>query len=364
MRKQQKLILCLIAPLFIVTAVTTKGQGRCLAIPPGPPCQEYESADAVFIGTATRVVSTQNSTQLAVGPYAASTAYFSIEEIFKGVEGSEVVLDLSYCSLYFAEGERYLVYAKRNSANNKLGVIAGNTRTNQIAYAGADLEYIRSLSSAEPGSRIFGKATRSTFNIRESRYDVEVLKGVTITLEGNSRRQKVVSDSEGKYDFKHLAAGTYRLRALVPANLSYAEQTIKITGHGCVPLDIRAMRKGEITGTVFDASGKPLGQVPISIVSADVSLPQMLVEGCRETCPWTFTFTDEQGRYQFSHLGPGRYFLIINRTAYERALGTEVSRLLPRLFNPGVNDIAEATAIVVRDAQNTPEYDFHLPSPR
>ena len=365
MRIQKKRVLYLLVPLILMAPVTAKALGSCLATPPGPPCQEYERADAVFIGTATRVVLKPDQTRIAIGPYLESTVYFSIEQIFKGVEGSAIVLYLSYCSYYFVEGERYLVYANRNPENSKLDVVAGRTRTTLMANAAEDLKYTRGLSTAEPGSRIFGKVTRSTFNIRESRFDVELLKSITITLEGKSGRQKVVADSEGRYEFKHLPAGTYRLRAQVPANLSYPEQTINVTGRGCVPLDIRAMRKGEISGTVFDASGKPLVYVPISIVSADVSLDQMLAEGCREICPWTFVLTDEQGRYRFSHLGPGRYFLIINRTAYEKALGTEVTRLLPpRLFYPGVNDIAGAAAIVVRDEQNTPDHDFHLPLSR
>src|SRR5687768_7494133 len=87
----------------------------CPGTQQGPPCLEYWSSDAVFIGVANRVVNVPNNTLYAIGPYLRTTAYFTIEEAFKGVAGTALVFDSQDCGYVFKEGERYLVYAYRNN---------------------------------------------------------------------------------------------------------------------------------------------------------------------------------------------------------------------------------------------------------
>jgi hypothetical protein len=326
----------------------------------GPPCVEYWRTPAVFIGTANRVVYTPNNTALAIGPYVSSTVYFTVEEAFKGVEGTGIVLNLDHCGYRFKENERYLVYAYRNPNNKELDVRAGNTRTRPLSEAAEDLAYIRGLASAEPGSRMFGKVVRQTLNLKENRFEVEPLKSIKITLEGNNERQEVVTDSDGRYQIKGLSAGTYRVSAEIPSGLRHDELTIRVNGHECVPLDIAAGRKGEIAGRVVDVNGRPLDSVPVSLVPADLTVEQILSPG-KEKSLWPTTWTDKQGGYRFTQLAPGRYLLIINRTEHETALGSDLSRSLPRLFYPGVSDLGGATVIVVGKDDEPREFEFRLP---
>jgi len=50
---------------------------------------------------ADRVVPVPNNTALAIGPYLRSTVYFTIEEAFKGVGGTALVMELGACGYGF-----------------------------------------------------------------------------------------------------------------------------------------------------------------------------------------------------------------------------------------------------------------------
>jgi protocatechuate 3,4-dioxygenase beta subunit len=49
--------------------------------------------------------------------------------------------------------------------------------------------------------------------------------------------------------------------------------------------------------------------VPISLVSAEAATDEIL---SKDHNAWTYALTNEQGYYNFSHLAPGQYLLIIN----------------------------------------------------
>jgi hypothetical protein len=359
MKLHQKFTLYFVA-LIIVFSLAIETFASCPMTQQGPPCQEFWQSQAVFVGVATRVVRISNETLLMTGQYARSTVHFSVEEAFKGVEGTVVVFDLDYCGYFFKEGERYLVYAHYNSYAKKLDVRAGNTRTRPLSEAGEDLAYIRSLPSAEAGSRVFGKVQEQSLNVKESRFDDGALTGIKVSLEGNNEYREVTTDNEGKYEFKGLQAGTYRIRAETPSHLSYQEQTIKVTGRGCVPLHIYATGKGQIAGRILDLNGNPIRGVPVSLVSADATPEQILSER-KDKGAWTWGFTNPDGSFSFSQLAPGRYLLIINRAEFERSLGSELARALPRFFYPGVSDLKGATVIVVSKDEKPQKYDFLLP---
>src|SRR5215216_2529705 len=110
MKVQQKLVLCFF-PLIILVGLTNDALASCPTTQQGPPCVEFWRTEAVFIGLANRVVHTPNNTGLAIGPYVRTTVYFSVEEAFKGVGETGIVLNLDHCGYLFKENERYLVYA-------------------------------------------------------------------------------------------------------------------------------------------------------------------------------------------------------------------------------------------------------------
>ena len=359
MRLHRKLPLYFVAPILTaVLAATTFAS--CPIMNQGPPCQEYWRADAVFIGTATRVVRVPNETGLLIGPFVRTTTHFTVEEAFKGVEGTAVVFDADHCAHPFNEGERYLVYAHYNSYARKLEVRVGNTRSRLVSEAGEDLAYIRSLPTAEAGTRLFGKVVQQVFNVKKGQFEIEPLKDIRVSVEGNKESREAVTDAEGRYEFRRLAMGTYVVSAAMPANQLAPNETIKMSGHGCIPYDIYVEYRAQVKGKVLDVGGKPVRGVSISLVSAE-STPQQILGEDRDYRANSQAFTNSEGSFWFNYLPPGRYYLIINRTDVERAQGSEIARTLPRYFYPGVSDLAAATVIVVDKDKKSPEYEFVLP---
>ena len=356
MKLHPKLVLYFVAPL-ILASVTSEALASCIRITPGPPCKEFWQADAVFIGTASRVVRVPNETKLVMSPLVHITTQFSVEEAFKGVEGTVVVFESNNCPYAFKEGERYLVYANYNPYEKKLEVRDGTTRTQPLSKAAEDVAYIRSLPSQPAGSQIFGRVFQQGF--KETRVQVEPLPEVRVLLESNDERREVVADSEGRYAFQRLAGGTYRIRVEGSSNLFSHEQTIKATDRGCIPVNLVALHKGEIAGRVLDTNGKPVRHVGITLVSADAKPEHILSEG-KDKTPGMSGNSQTDGTYRFPTLMPGRYLLIVNRDDYGTT-GPEIVRALPRLFYPGVNDIKGATVIVVEPDQKPQTYDIVLP---
>ena len=348
--KVQRLVL-----LIALLSLSNDALASCPTMRQGPPCAEYWRTEAVFIGVASQVVPTPNNSGLLIGPYLRTTVHFTVLEAFKGVDGPSVVLNLDHCGHRFKEGERYLVYAHRNPNTNELDVRAGNTRTRLLSEADADMEYIRGLSPAEPGSRVFGTAFSHAHKFTES-FDGDLLQDTKIILEANNFRREVATDGEGRYEFKRVPAGTYRLRAELPAFLDYAVQTVKVNGRECAPVDIHATNKGSISGKVLDANGNPISSVPVSIVPYE----QFLSES-KEGASWSLTYTAKDGSYRFTRLAPGSYLLVINRTESEKASGSEILRALPLLFYPGVSDVSGAIVIVVGREHEPRDYNFRLP---
>lgn len=244
MKVLRKLLLYFLVPIFIATTAT-RAPASCPGFQQGPPCQEYWRSDAVFIGVVTRVMRTPNTTHPVemFGPFATSTVFLTVQEAFKGIQQSAIVLDLDHCGYMFNEGERYLVYARRGY-NNTLDVRDRFTRTRPLSEATEDLEYIRGLASAEPGARVFGQITQFTHVIKkDSRHLSEPLSNIKVSIVGSDQRREVVTDSDGRYEFKGLRTGTYRIRAEVPAYLKHEELPFKVNGSECVPINISASRK-------------------------------------------------------------------------------------------------------------------------
>ena len=319
MKVQQKLVSCFFA-LVTLVALSVDARASCPITEQGPPCQEYWRAEAVFIGTVNRVVYTPDKPTPENWMYVRRTVYITIEEAFRGIEAAALVLNLNSCGFNFKEGERYLIYAHRNPNNKELDVRAGFTRTRLISEGAEDLNYIRGLSPAS-GSRVFGKVVQSTYDYKDGGYKVESLPNVKVTLAGNSQRLEVVTDSEGKYEFKGVTAGNYRVGAEIPNYLNYDEVPVNLMGRECAPVNIYVRRKGLIVGRVFDVNKKPLALVPVTLVSADASFEDILAERKGKTVG-VLTYTDRDGRFRFTELPPGRYFLIINRSESDKSTGS------------------------------------------
>src|SRR5262249_61585991 len=90
------------------------------------------------------------------------------------------------CGVGFKRGERYLVYAYTNPQDNKL-YTSICMRTRALSQAGEDLQYLRGLSSAAPGVRIYGEAQRYWSGVNAGRQP-ESMAGINGSHDGTPER--------------------------------------------------------------------------------------------------------------------------------------------------------------------------------
>src|SRR5215831_4191366 len=138
-----------------------------------PPCFAYWKADVVFAGTVS------DMTKILRGPnetFDKMLLRLIVVEPYRGVENTEVEITTitgTECDTKVEKGEKWLIYARRNSRTGRLEMSA---RTSLYSRANEDLAYIRSLSASLPESSI---------TVRVFDYPYTPLKGIRIEIEGN-----------------------------------------------------------------------------------------------------------------------------------------------------------------------------------
>ena len=159
------------------------------------------------------------------------------------------------------------------------------------------------------------------------------LKVVRELVEVHKRRQlKVSSDSEGRFLFDDLTAGTWRLTASLIGQTPFDPLTIELEHAQELDQGVLVMPEGGIlSGVVLDATGEPISGVG---VLARREIPP----GPED--PRMNALTDEWGRFSLVDVFPGSYTLrtveaIQGRATVRRGERTDVTlraRHLPRVF--------------------------------
>lgn len=120
-------VFSLIVSLFLPSAANA-----CSCVPTGTPRQELAESDAVFSGKVIGV--SEESLQKRV--------ILHVDSVWKGVEKSQVLVETHSqepaCGYPFAEGKRYLVYARVNDQGEFTTTIC--SRTKLYSSAGEDLQ--------------------------------------------------------------------------------------------------------------------------------------------------------------------------------------------------------------------------------
>lgn len=230
-------ILIIIASLFVVLAAQHIS-GVCLV--PGPPCQEFWRASAVFSG---RVVSVTDDTAKwpsnlsykelhKLAPSTAVHAVFEVSEPFRGVSESTIEVRTGSRgprtwvedSIDFRVGQEYIIYAYRYQSRPYLSTSAC-TRTSRLENAADDLAYARSVAtSTATGARIFGKVFRSTYLTPAS--------DIQISLRLGEKSWKTQTNAEGEFDFTGMSVGDYQV--LLPSGAQFPASVLDVRGCACV----------------------------------------------------------------------------------------------------------------------------------
>ena len=174
--------------------------GALACHPYGPRiCEAFSRADAVFIGTLTKVEDIPTSTTSAV------FAHFSVERVFKGkVENVEVIkFGSSDCDSKLTEiGQAYFVYKMEYENIPRFG-----NRTAKLSESDLDLKYAKAVSWRDPVYEISG---------RLSGYDKKVLANAVLTVEIGGMKRVVNVEKDNSYSLKVKQPGNYVIKIMLP----------------------------------------------------------------------------------------------------------------------------------------------------
>jgi hypothetical protein len=324
------------------------------------PCSAYWNSTVVFTGTVTEVGSALpvpgTSPQVFTGN--GRVTRFKIQDAFRGVHG-ETVETFDHgtsCDYGFKLGDSYFVYAARDPKDGKIYVSScSSTRT--LDRAGDDLAYARGAMRGELTPSIVGLISKQTRARADQYRQNTALAGIKVLATGAADTVEAFTDTNGIFRFFKLAPGNYNVRALTPPELRrlYGEEVLKlqVSDGRCSGGEFVVTSLAAIGGRVFTAEGTPaktrLNLVPIDSSSGEITPAEGTIE----------THSDEQGRYQFGWLAPGRYLIAVNG----RSQPGSYDPPYPRSYYPGVVARDRAAVFDVIEGQQLAVPDFQLPSP-
>jgi len=342
----------------------------CTCGGPGAPCEAFGGSAAVFVGTVTDIRRAPRKTS-AEGEeleWGMRTVKFSVEEAFSGVEGSEAQVSTGLgggdCGYNFVRGTSYVVYAYRMSGGDGRRLGTGIcTRTRPTLGASEDLAYLRGLAGAPAGVTVYGVVERqpnpapTPVHTGGERRKAE-LEGMSITVEGGGTRREARTDAQGRYRLTGLSPGTYKVTLRLPDELTtyQSEREVNVADRGCAAVNFEVSDNGRIGGRVLDAEGKAVPRLNVAVVGAGGYKNVELDRYSRHAQ------TDEEGRYRFEGLSPGRYLLGIHLAFYPQP--DDPTNAYARTFYPGVARAEEAEVLELRAGEELNGRDLRLPPRR
>ena len=298
----------------IFGAASTASACSCMA--PGPPCQAFWKADAVFDATVegidlTTRQETLGETQTHVITRREHVVHLKVLQGWKGVQrGSFDVVtasDGAACGYDFKPGRRYLVFAYKRPLDGRWSVSLCSA-TREYDGTGDAAAFLASLSAPPTGGRIFGtvKATERTFTPTDSMNERVVDTRVRLFGGGQER---AVTSTGGRYEITGLGAGPYRLELELPKEYStYApSRFIDLPNdRACAQEDFGLAPSGRIVGRLVSGDGRPVPHVAI-----EVTVPEARAHPTHGL-PVVSAYTEQDGNVEIRGLAPGRYIVGVN----------------------------------------------------
>jgi hypothetical protein len=353
-------IFCIAGTALFATIVSIANASACSCAGPGAPCQDYGRATAVFIGTPISVRTAEQTSTRSPGEidWLPVTFKFTLEQSFLGVESREVEVSTGRgggdCGYNFKLGNRYVVYAYRSQ--NRLATSICS-RTKLLEDAKEDVDFLRSLSSRAAGITIQGRVERVLHNVAKGdSAPAGPLADIALIVEGGGERREVRTEQDGNYQLTGLAPGKFKVTVQLPDDLTTykAEQELTVADRGCAAVSYQVFDNGRLSGTVLDAEGQPVPRVLVALMDADH--PDV------EKSWGKLERSDDQGRYSFSALPPGKYLLALNLNRYPQP--DDPTDAYPRTYYPGVTDVAKAQIIMLGHGENVRDRNLLLPTRR
>lgn len=322
----------------------------------------YGSADVIFTGLVTEV-----SLESPAYRFSNKVVRFSVDEAYKGVQDSTVELVTSSstasCGYPFKQGQRYLVYARREKNGKLTDRLCSPTAP--LEFATRDVAFAREIRGGDNEPRIVGAVLKyERRDIRDRRAAVAI-PGVEVVLERVDQPgeilSKTVTDAEGRYEFRGLV-GRFHVRAALPKGPREWTPDGKPKAHSvwiapearCESDSFFLTADSSIRGRLIAPAGSPLpaqtlALVPVEETGNTFSSPYFPSVGSQA----------EGGQYFFRDVPPGRYVLAVN----PRNTPGKSETKFPLMFYPGVMSKERATIIVISQSREINLDDFMLTPP-
>jgi hypothetical protein len=315
----------------------------CPCVRPGPPCQEFWNATAVFVG---RVESLARASPDSV------SVTFKVQEWFLGTRHQTVTLrtpaGAAACAYPFRSGREYLVYAVSVAGTSDL-TTSLCSRTQLVERASADLEYARSLSSdSPPAARVFGRVVLRNRDLARRRDRDRPLSGATVSVLGSESVLQITADTMGAFSLSGLVAGRYAASVrsvrgdagvIVPGDFELKD------ARACMEVEAVVHAAATVRGRVVDASGRAIPGLTIDLTVPDGLDRNPHAERVR-------ALTRGDGTFELRGVPEGRFIVGINTTREST----------PRLIYPGVDAVRAATVVAVRAGDAIDLHDFVIPA--
>ena len=189
------------------------------------------------------------------------------------------------------------------------------------------------------------------------------------SADDRTRSISVVTDNNGRFQFKGVDPGRYHLSVNRVGFVSQEYGQKKPDDPGALltlrpgqevkDLLFRLIPSAVIAGKILDEDGEPLPDVVVS------ALRQGYLEGKRSLATETTGQTDDLGEYRLFGLPPGRYFVSAVFPQWGRfSRGEDSEDAQPsqqgyaRMYYPGTPDAAKATPITIKAGEEIPSVEI------
>ena len=210
----------LISLAFLTVLISPRLAMACSCAGTPAVCESFAAAEAVFVGTVTRVedktVKAPDGREAIVG----QTANVQVEESFKGAKESAMIFR-SYgtsCDTRYEEGQRWLFYAYFNR-DDKAWQIQGCDHSTLLERAADDLLYLRHLPASAQKTRISGEVRNGAS---------KSMMGIKIKVTDGQKVYETFTDKDGVYELVGLPPRKYSVEPDVPNPNPQREKAIEL----------------------------------------------------------------------------------------------------------------------------------------